>query len=243
VPNLLTPCRKCRSPARQRIKMEWNKDLQEYLSQPHTPPIIKHHLCHGLFSWLETGRYQPISIAPETTDKSHLYALRQQNKIGWQHFARGWMTIEWGYQLNWHSKQAIHKINAEQWGASILVINWKYILKIWNQRNDEVHGTSPEQTERFRQKSMIEEIQYIQSGRHNILFDIRNLINHSLEDLKKLSIKSLEAYLYGAKQCHLIMSNKSNQFQPTLHQILTQMPPQFHMDPIAKSKLDPGEIS
>jgi hypothetical protein len=85
------------------------------------------------------------------------------------HFARGRMTIECGHRINHHIvNQKKHKITAEQWGSKIISINWKYILQPLQQRNNELHGTSPEQTKAFRQRSMIEEIQYIQSGVYKI---------------------------------------------------------------------------
>jgi hypothetical protein len=123
-----------------------------------------------------------------------------QEKIRWNHFARGRMAIEWGHRINRHiSTQSTHKMNAEQWGTKILQINWKYILKLWQTRNEETNGISPEQTEKSRELSLIEEFQYIQSGLQHIPFDILSLINHLVDDLKKLSVQALEAYLYGAK--------------------------------------------
>jgi hypothetical protein len=80
---------RCRSPARQRIRMEWQKELKEYLSETHASPHVKYYICQGLFTWLETGRYQSHQPPTTTTDRSTLYAIEMQNKIGWNHFARG----------------------------------------------------------------------------------------------------------------------------------------------------------
>jgi hypothetical protein len=219
----------CGTTARQSIQNEWRKELTDYLSKSHTPKWVKHHISQGLFLWLETGRYcVPI---PPTSEQDRLLqnTVTTQNSIGWQHFVRGRMTIEWCHHINIHlANQTKHKITAEQWGSSILTINWKYILQLWDQRNSELHGTSPEITEVSRRKSMIEEIQYIQSGLLNVSFNIVSLINQPTEELKKLSIQALEAYLYGAKIVAKSCRNKSHQNQPTLEQIIAQIPPQFH---------------
>jgi hypothetical protein len=90
---------------------------------------------------------------------------------------------------------------------------------------------------------MIEEIQYIESGLQNIPFDIANLINLSIEEVRKLPIQALEAYLYGAKLVARSMRSKTSQSQPSLHQILAQMPPMFHKDPTDKRELDPGKTT
>jgi hypothetical protein len=57
---------------------------------------------------------------------------------------------------------------------------------------------------------VINDILYIEGGIQHIPFDILSLINHSVEDLKQLSIQAIEAYVYGAKL-------------PTLPQILAQL--------------------
>jgi hypothetical protein len=153
-PSVMCPTRKlhmetedhilqCRTPAHQHIRNEWQKELQEYLSKSHTPTNLKYYFCHGLFSWIEMGRFQPHSPPPIHYDRSLHKAVSTQELIGWQHLARGRMTIEWGHSINQHlANQDKYKINAEQWGAKILSINWKYILQIWQQRNTEVHGTT-----------------------------------------------------------------------------------------------------
>jgi hypothetical protein len=126
-------------------------------------------------------------------------------------------------------------------GSENIQINWKYILQLWQQRNGEVHGTSPEQTEQSRQRSMIEEIQYIQSGLQHIPFDIYSLISLPVDELKQLSIHALKSFLCGSKIVARSCRHKSNQNQPTIHQILAQLPPQFHNDTNYQNKLDSGE--
>jgi hypothetical protein len=217
--------------------------VKEYLSETHTPPAIKHHICKGFFSWLEMGRYQqPIPYYGKTDSLELAATLQKQEAIEWNHFARGQMNIEWGYYINNHiANRTQYKITAEQWGAKIFQINWKYILQLRQQRNGEVHGTSPEQTEQFRQRSMIKEIQYIQSGLKHIPFEIYSLISLPVDELKQLSIHALEAYLCGAKIVARSCRHKSNQNQRTIHQILAQLPPQFHNDTDDQNELDSGK--
>jgi hypothetical protein len=74
---------------------------------------------------------------------------------------------------------------------------------------------------------MIEEIQYIQNGLQNLQFDILQLINLPLEELRKMRIQELEAYLYGAKLIARSCNHKSHQDQPTIQQLLAQLPSQF----------------
>jgi hypothetical protein len=126
--------------------------MYKYLSETHTPPAIRYHICNGLFSWIEAGRYHLPQMPPPTMDKSLETTLRTQNNIGWEHFMRGHMTIKWGHLISQHiSTQPQHKIAAKKWGAKPIAINWKYILQLWQQRSEELHGISTEQTEQSHQ--------------------------------------------------------------------------------------------
>jgi hypothetical protein len=54
-----------------------------------------------------------------------------QANIGWQHFVRGRMVIEWGNLINNHiATQRQNSSNTENWGTKLLSINWKYILEL-----------------------------------------------------------------------------------------------------------------
>ena len=44
----------------------------------------------------------------------------------------------------------IKDYNAEKWGGNILSINWKYIIKIWRVRCEEVHGVTNSDQEMFK---------------------------------------------------------------------------------------------
>jgi hypothetical protein len=67
------------------------------------------------------GRYQqPIPYNGKTDSSALAATLRKQEAIGWHHFARGRMNIEWGYYINNHiANRTKEKITAEQWGAKI----------------------------------------------------------------------------------------------------------------------------
>jgi hypothetical protein len=47
---------RCRLMSRRKIQDKWRIEIIKFLLEPHTPRAIRDALCHGLFSWLESGR-------------------------------------------------------------------------------------------------------------------------------------------------------------------------------------------
>jgi hypothetical protein len=96
-----------------------------------------------LHNWLEPTRIINTLHNIDIPDLN--LAETQQSDIGWKHFIRGQLTIEWGNIIHRHlQKENITNMNAEKWGSDLLYINWKHILKIWRVRCKELHGTTPE---------------------------------------------------------------------------------------------------
>jgi hypothetical protein len=114
-----------------------------------------------LTNWLE-----PKDIINTLCDTANLelqQATQQQLYIGWNHFIRGRLTIEWGNIIHRHlEKEMITIMTAKKWGANLLSIHWKNILEIWKERCEEVHGTTTEHIERNKKERVLEEIQDLQ---------------------------------------------------------------------------------
>jgi hypothetical protein len=151
---------RCRNPTRQHIRDKWRKEIEEYLSKSHTPPAVKQYMCQGFFAWLENGRYinQPILNQDKAVEK----VIKIQENIGWPHFVRARIAIEWGHIVNDHiTKHSTQKISAEQWCAKLLAINWKHILSMWHLRNQETMGANPEEAAIIQKQNLIDEVIYL----------------------------------------------------------------------------------
>ena len=101
--------------------------------------------------WLEPNDKETFD---ETTIKPNKYvqaAITAQQNIGWEHFMRGRITMQWGDLINHHlkdSKIQPEEMDAEQWGTKLININFKYVLELWDLRNEEVFGKTPKQIEK-----------------------------------------------------------------------------------------------
>jgi hypothetical protein len=131
--------------------------------KPHTPPDVKYSICHGFFNWLEKGRPHEFQQPKRNSNPAVTSVSAIQQTIGWDHFTRGRMAIEWDNLINSHIATKPHiKINAEDWGTKLFKIHWKYILELWDIRNSEVKGASPEEQNINLRQDMIQEITYLQ---------------------------------------------------------------------------------
>jgi hypothetical protein len=75
-------------------------------------------------------------------------AILSQERIGWRHFFAGKITQEWLKLQSDSTKKTVgKKRDCYVWGASIVEITLKYFIKLWEQRNEEVHGKTTEQQE------------------------------------------------------------------------------------------------
>jgi hypothetical protein len=117
----------CYSIKRRQARAEWLKEISDYLLQNHTPIGVKQLIMRHLLHWLE-----PTANTINTHDKvapELQKVLKQQMNIGWKHFSRGRLSIEWGNIIIGHlENEKITNISAEKWGADLLHINWKHIV-------------------------------------------------------------------------------------------------------------------
>jgi hypothetical protein len=91
---------------RQKIFNRWRAEITNSLSEQYKSPNIHDAICHGFLSWMELGsNTRDIPLLPHR-DTEGMKVYDNQTNIGWQHFVRGRMVIDWGRLINDHlSKQ------------------------------------------------------------------------------------------------------------------------------------------
>jgi hypothetical protein len=233
----------CRSIKRQQLRQSWINDITSYLSEPHTPASIREAIVFNLTNWFE-----PQDNA-EPLDHFHQHdigmAINKQHAIGWRHFIRGRVSLDWGNLINNHlASENIPHINAEKWGVELLKINWKYILKIWRDRCEDLHGRTPEQNESYKKNRILEEIKDIQSNNTHLNSTPHAWILDEMDKLQTYDSKALQTWVYGAKiiakrnKIHIKQQVRNNKDIAHLWYKTKQKPID---EPIEKCDLDPGE--
>jgi hypothetical protein len=233
---------KCLCIKSQQTRNEWIIELQSYLSQNHTPRIVANTIIHNITQWLEPS--QVIDFINEETTINMTNALKKQQLIGWRHFIRGRISIEWGKILSQHLvTEKLNQISAEKWAADLLYINWKHILKMWRDRCVKLHGNTPDAIEQNTKNRSLHEIQYIQSINQNLNHSPNDWLLEDIDELRNYTNKQLQTWLYGAK---IISKNNQQQIKQQLQlnrQNQTWQSGQCkpHEEPIEKGDLDPGD--
>jgi hypothetical protein len=196
---------RCLSISRSKSQEAWLRYILEYLSEAHTPPSVKKSIIFYFHKWIKSLEINETVINGDTSLFSK--AIHQQHDIGWTHFVRGRLSIEWGNIVQTHlEKHQIKNMSAEKWGSDLIFINWKHIFKIWRERWEENHGTTPEQIEKSSKTRLLEEIWHIQMINADLANSDHSWILEDIEALSDYNSKMLEAWLYSAKIIALNMT-------------------------------------
>ena len=188
---------RCLSKRREEIRAEWLQEVETFLLNENTPILVKHAIYDNLELWLEPST---ISTNEYIYPSNILKALNHQQDIGWDQFIRGRISIEWGHIINEFMSTSDKKdFKAETWGANLLSINWKYIIKIWAVRCDDIHGRTNNEANIINKQKMIEEIAYIQEMNRELLLQDIEWLHEDIEIIKTYDNIAVESWLYGAK--------------------------------------------
>lgn len=196
---------RCRVITRKDIRSEYLQEMSDYLSGSSTPIYVKEIIMQKITEWLEL-QLPTTSNTDSTISTANTYlddAINLQNKIGWDQFIRGRITMEFGYLINRH----LHTSNdtsttAEEWATKLILINFKFILKIWEQRKREEHGCNPTDIKSKKKLRFLEEIRHIlESFPYWSVVD-RGTLPESIAELEQKTSHQLELWLLTARIFH-----------------------------------------
>jgi hypothetical protein len=150
--------------AQSRIK--WRRSsmtaLRNRLEYMETENELKETLSTVIAEWLETA---DVDIT-KYTGKYHK-AIKAQRIIGWRHMFAGKISQEWlTLQEESTNTTTGRKRDSYIWGASIVQVLLTQFIKLWELRNEEVHGKTKEHQERTRKERL-----RIEVGRLNSMKD------------------------------------------------------------------------
>jgi hypothetical protein len=145
----MSPIR-CTAPSRIKWRQQYICDLRKRLKTIETESALEETLSTAIAEWLETGEVN-VSNYPI----KYVNAILSKEQIGWRHFFAGKITQEWlKLQADSTNKTVGKKRDCYVWGASIVEITLKYFIKLWEQRNEEVHGKTIEQQKTTRKTKL-----------------------------------------------------------------------------------------
>jgi hypothetical protein len=129
--------------------------------QTTTPNEIEEHIITGLTQWRSGARTQSPtqgSRLPALTTLNH--AFEEQSELGWDAFLRGHLSSRWiaAYRETYRPKKPLTQtqltIATDQWASNLIRLLWIFSEKIWQLRNNVVHG----KLEEFRQNKAVKKL-------------------------------------------------------------------------------------
>jgi hypothetical protein len=179
--------------------------LDKELDSMNTAPSLREAILHGIHCWEDDTEYELTEESHRYLfDEAHTRLLRNQEKIGWEKFLKGYITKEWGYiQESYYNSTKIQrkrKHTKNNWVQHLLRSLHIYRQSIWNIRNQTVHGGSTKaQKELSRKKLLKLVVKYYRKDRSAIPIREQNIFHLPLQLRKKQGTQQLSLWLQRAK--------------------------------------------
>ncbi len=227
---------RCHCITRQKIRKDWIEALYHYLdSTSNTPKEVTRCIMRGVSSWLlhqESPQIESISyLASESLKK----AYNEQTEIGWDHFLRGRISMEWSYLMRHsysleqfkssttttkHNKQRYR--TPESWAKGLISLNWEFVNLLWEDRIN-FHKENKSGSEARDQHYFLLQRAYHEIDNHRITnaqdritnAQDRNWILKSRDELNKLSSNQLMLWIDN-----ITLLNSINKYESTQNQNL-----------------------
>lgn len=209
----------CNSGDRLAAKQLWEKDVYHFLSEQHTPPVVRTAMMLGFHHWIYRKPIPSLLQYIPTASLELQTAYNAQTHIGWNHLVRGRISIHWQNIITQHlsprswddpeetsshqkrKKATIARVRTSvEWASQFIVSLWHGVLILWDLRNRSIHGSRGQcqsSAEKFRllqeAKSILEN-----SKDHQEHFEIE-WFKKPIEELEKYSVISLKAWVRNAR--------------------------------------------
>jgi hypothetical protein len=131
----------CPCPKREILRMKYLSNLRVLLLHFKTNADLITVLLYYLEHWLTGNLPVPVQQLLPNPSMALIQAVEVQHSIGWGHFFKGRISIQWAYLFNFTVQQPMHIVTplVDKWGKSILKLSMEFALTAWEIRNDLEH--------------------------------------------------------------------------------------------------------
>jgi hypothetical protein len=141
---------RCKEPSRIKWRRQFITVLHNRLVYLETDFSPEETLYTVVEEWLET---ESVNISKYL--KRFHQEIQSQSLIGWRHLLLGKISQEWLKLQETSTKVTIcRKRLSYVWGASLAEVLLKQFIKLWELRNEEVHGKTAELQEQIRKDKL-----------------------------------------------------------------------------------------
>jgi hypothetical protein len=199
--NHILQCKTCEKREDQRIQYLYN--LNKYLIDSHTNEETRVVIIQFLTTWLNQ---QPLpemqTLIPEASPTLKK-AVAEQSEMGWEHWFKGRLTMEWATLYNHDLKSTNHGMQnqtAETWGKKIVSMTYDFVLGVWTTRNESEHNTEGDQFKNQKDK-LVDKIMWNKSKVVNFPSSYLNgITKEQIQDLPLGNLKMLDSQIQTLKR-------------------------------------------
>ena len=152
----------CNDASRLKLRRTLTKNLGIEMKKKRTGHALIDHLCSVATEWLDTGGVIVDNYPPPIRP-----TLKSQAKIGWYNMFRGRLSDLWLQRYEstklLTSTEGTRPCESFVWGAKVTELLLRFHIKVWEQRNKDVHGDDSNKVkDTFKRRQLQSEIRKLQ---------------------------------------------------------------------------------
>jgi len=172
------------------------KTLQEKATKLRLDPELVQIMKSGCLRFL---RNQPTLDPSTYPDARHQRLIQQQNEIGWRNFMRGRWTKKWAHQQHRFSQKQkqtkTSKTIGRNWVSIMIRTIWDSIYELWEQRNQDLHGSDLESYKEAQRQKMLRELRHAYGTKANQPPHCQPLFQVPLDEMEQLNNHRIQNWL------------------------------------------------
>ena len=158
-------------------------------------------ILRAVKQWTQ-GPSNQVTIAPGVLayEPAIARALTTQNQIGWTHFFRGFLSLDWGYICSPTdtTPPAARYTRATKYVATVIQAIQNYSLALWTSRNEALHANSPD-TNAIAHALLHQDITQLYEIRDTFSPILQSYFSLPLEDRLQRPIRHQQRWLHLAR--------------------------------------------
>jgi hypothetical protein len=109
--------------------------LSQRMDDIKTAPLIQGALLTALKCWIAA------TVIPTDFTAEIQSALDQQHTLGWDHFVRGRIAIQWQTVQSVYFEELKVRQTGQKWASLLIMAVWEFTWTLWDHRNDVLHNS------------------------------------------------------------------------------------------------------
>jgi hypothetical protein len=188
---------RCQHPTRRKIVNEELINVISKLRKNGTNSQLCDIISKAIIAWVQTGKTTydiPMCLSANITQ-----TIASQNLIGWDNFMSGFISKKWKPLIAATTEKTDTRNPAEQWYNSTFKIVNDFSIKIWIQRNNDMHNDVEEKKWTKELQELFAEIENLYGRAKTLPQKYQHFTTKKLDDWKGSNAPAMNAWIIQAR--------------------------------------------